>query len=169
MRPQAGLQSGRRSTSCRPIRFRFRRCFLQRGDGDFRWRAGPDRHADRRPRVVHALADHRGRSIGGYETAATSGGAGRRVEKRRFLDLIRHFIVFEDVGGGVLVKKMAGYHQYHAVNVAVQETIRACVPSAKPWQVREGEGTISPKARRTPNPATSASAWCGIRKGRARA
>lgn len=29
-------------------------------------------------------------------------------EKRRFLDLIRHFIVFEDVGGGVLVKKMAG-------------------------------------------------------------
>jgi type I restriction enzyme R subunit len=29
-------------------------------------------------------------------------------EKRRFLDLIRYFIVFEDVGGGVLVKKMAG-------------------------------------------------------------
>src|SRR5690606_28102132 len=29
-------------------------------------------------------------------------------EKRRFLDLIRHFIVFEDVGGGVLIKKMAG-------------------------------------------------------------
>ena len=46
-------------------------------------------------------------------------------EKRRFLDLIRHFIVFEDVGGGVLVKKMAGYHQYHAVNVAVDSTIRA--------------------------------------------
>jgi len=48
-------------------------------------------------------------------------------QKRQFLDLIRHFIVFEDVGGGVLVKKMAGYHQFHAVNVAVQETIRACV------------------------------------------
>lgn len=32
--------------------------------------------------------------------------------KRRFLDLIRYFIVFEDAGGGSLVKKMAGYHQY---------------------------------------------------------
>ena len=35
-----------------------------------------------------------------------------------------HFIVFEDDGGGVLVKKMAGYHQFHAVNVAC-ETLRA--------------------------------------------
>jgi len=46
-------------------------------------------------------------------------------EKRRFLDLIRHFIVFEDMGGGGLAKKMAGYHQFHAVNVAVEETLRA--------------------------------------------
>jgi len=46
-------------------------------------------------------------------------------EKRRFLDLIRHFIVFEDVGGGVLIKKMAGYHQYHAVNLALESTVRA--------------------------------------------
>ncbi|CAE6794169.1 type I restriction endonuclease subunit R [Nitrospira defluvii] len=46
-------------------------------------------------------------------------------EKRRFLDLVRHFIVFEDEGGGKLTKKMAGYHQFHAVNVAVDETLRA--------------------------------------------
>lgn len=46
-------------------------------------------------------------------------------DKRRFLDLIRYFIVFEDVGGGALVKKMAGYHQYHAVNLAVESTVRA--------------------------------------------
>lgn len=46
-------------------------------------------------------------------------------EKRRFLDLVRHFIVFEDSDGGVLVKKMAGYHQYHAVNTALAETLRA--------------------------------------------
>ena len=46
-------------------------------------------------------------------------------EKRRFLDLLRHFIVFEDAGGGKLTKKMAGYHQFHAVNVAVKETLRA--------------------------------------------
>lgn len=46
-------------------------------------------------------------------------------EKRRFLDLIRYFIVFEDEGGGKIIKKMAGYHQYHAVNAAVEETLRA--------------------------------------------
>ncbi|KAF0184491.1 MAG: type I restriction enzyme R subunit [Nitrospirae bacterium] len=73
-------------------------------------------------------------------------------EKKRFLDLIRHFIVFEDVGGGVLVKKMAGYHQYHAVNVAVQETIRACVPPASPWQVREDEGTYFAKSQKDAQP-----------------
>jgi len=46
-------------------------------------------------------------------------------EKRRLLNLIQHFIVFEDEGGGKLAKKMAGYHQFHAVNVAVAETLRA--------------------------------------------
>ena len=43
----------------------------------------------------------------------------------RFLALIRDFIVFEDDGGGELVKKMAGYHQFHAVGTAVSETLRA--------------------------------------------
>ncbi len=46
-------------------------------------------------------------------------------EKRRFLDLMRDFIVFEDDGSGALAKKMAGYHQFHAVLFAVQETLRA--------------------------------------------
>ncbi len=44
---------------------------------------------------------------------------------RRFLDLVRDFIVFEDDGSGLLAKKMAGYHQFHAVQVAVGETLRA--------------------------------------------
>src|SRR5690606_26599711 len=35
--------------------------------------------------------------------------------KDRLLDLVRHFIVFEDQGGGRLIKKIAGYHQFHAV------------------------------------------------------
>ena len=52
-------------------------------------------------------------------------------EKRRFLDLVRHFIVFEDEGGGKLTKKMAGYHQFHAVNVAVEETLRAARRAAE--------------------------------------
>ena len=46
-------------------------------------------------------------------------------EKRRFLALVRDFIVFEDDGGGAPVKKMAGYHQFHAVEAAVAETLRA--------------------------------------------
>jgi type I restriction enzyme R subunit len=50
-------------------------------------------------------------------------------ERQRFLNLLRHFIVFEDSaaagGAGTLVKKMAGYHQFHAVNAAVEETLRA--------------------------------------------
>jgi type I site-specific restriction-modification system R (restriction) subunit len=46
-------------------------------------------------------------------------------DRRRFLDLLRYFVVFEDFGGGAVAKKIAGYHQFHAVNVAVQETLRA--------------------------------------------
>jgi type I restriction enzyme R subunit len=46
-------------------------------------------------------------------------------EKRRFLDYIRHFVVFEDEGGGIITKKIAGYHQFHAVNRAVWTTIEA--------------------------------------------
>ncbi len=41
------------------------------------------------------------------------------------LALVRDFIVFEDDGSGALVKKMAGYHQFHAVRTAVAETLRA--------------------------------------------
>ena len=48
-------------------------------------------------------------------------------EKGRFLDLIRYFIVFEDDGSEV-IKKMAGYHQFHAVNRAVSETVAASGP-----------------------------------------
>jgi type I restriction enzyme R subunit len=44
---------------------------------------------------------------------------------RRFLDLVRDFVVFEDFGGGKVAKEMAGYHQFHAVQVAVGETLRA--------------------------------------------
>lgn len=48
-------------------------------------------------------------------------------EKGRFLDLVRNFIVFEDDGRS-LNKKMAGYHQFHAVNKAVACTLEAASP-----------------------------------------
>ena len=46
------------------------------------------------------------------------------LEPSRFLDLIRHFVVFEDDGAAIF-KKMAAYHQFWAVNKAVAETVRA--------------------------------------------
>jgi type I restriction enzyme R subunit len=49
-------------------------------------------------------------------------------EKRRLLDLLRHFIVFEDDGSGNVTKKVAGYHQFHAVQRAVRETVAASQP-----------------------------------------
>ncbi len=56
------------------------------------------------------------------------------LNKKTLLDLIRHFIVFdkskqEDEKTGQITirteKKLAGYHQYYAVNKAVESTIRA--------------------------------------------
>jgi type I restriction enzyme, R subunit len=44
----------------------------------------------------------------------------------RFLDLLQYFIVFEeDPDSGDLHKIIASYHQFYAVNAAVQETVRA--------------------------------------------
>ena len=61
-------------------------------------------------------------------------------DKQRFLDLVRYFVVFEDFGGGAVTKKMAGYHQFHAVNVAVQETMRATRVRGQTEEVREPGG-----------------------------
>jgi type I restriction enzyme, R subunit len=58
---------------------------------------------------------------------------------RRFLDLLRDFIVFEDDGGRI-AKKMAGYHQLHAVQVAVGETLRAAELRRAAYRVAESEG-----------------------------
>jgi len=47
-------------------------------------------------------------------------------EQRRFLDLLQHFIVFEENSDtGAIHKIIAGYHQFHAVNAAIEETVRA--------------------------------------------
>ena len=60
----------------------------------------------------------------------------------RFLSLVRDFIVFEDdqsgeAGGGAIAKKMAGYHQFHAVHVAVAETLRAVELRGAPDQIAD--------------------------------
>lgn len=48
-------------------------------------------------------------------------------DKRRLLDLLRYFIVFED-DGDTAIKKVAGYHQFHAVARALDATISASRP-----------------------------------------
>ncbi len=44
------------------------------------------------------------------------------------LDYLRYFVLFEDDGG--LVKKIAGYHQFHAVRAAIQQVIAASRPGS---------------------------------------
>src|SRR3984957_4827974 len=48
--------------------------------------------------------------------------------RRRFLDLLKDFIVFGDTGSDT-VKILAGYHQFHAVRHAVDCTLKATSPT----------------------------------------
>jgi type I restriction enzyme R subunit len=48
-------------------------------------------------------------------------------EPARFLDLVRNFIVFSDEPSG-LVKRVVKYHQYWAVNAAIESTVEASAP-----------------------------------------
>ena len=61
-------------------------------------------------------------------------------QPERFLSLLRDFTVFEDDGSGKLVKKMAGYHQFHAVRVAVGETLRAAELQSEGRSVADSAG-----------------------------
>jgi type I restriction enzyme R subunit len=66
-------------------------------------------------------------------------------DQRRFLDLLQHFIVFEEnPDTGAIHKIIAGYHQFHAVNAAIEETLRASLATAQDRataKVRDVEGT----------------------------
>lgn len=70
------------------------------------------------------------------------------LNKNTLLDLLRHFIVFEkskkeDAKTGVItintVKKLAAYHQYYAVNRAVESTLRATGYLPTPNLSQEGD------------------------------
>ena len=89
------------------------------------------------------------------------------LNKRTLLDVIRHFIVFEKTRDQT-IKKIAAYHQYYAVNRAIESTLRAAADV--PQMVRQEAGSIrSALRRRSAARATSAPAWSGIRKAAARA
>ena len=117
LQPVAGLQAGHP----RPVSH-------QRPAGDFRRHPGPHGLADQRPRAVHGLAHHRRRR------PPTRWGRCSELEtlvqglfqRELLLDYLRHFILFED--DGQLVKKVAGYHQFHAVRAVVQSVLQASAP-----------------------------------------
>lgn len=44
--------------------------------------------------------------------------------KELLLDFLRYFVIFEE-DAGTLIKKIAGYHQFHAVRTAIESTIAA--------------------------------------------
>ena len=107
------------------------------------------------------------------------------MDRTTLLDLIRHFIVFEkskkeDPETGVIaietVKKIAAYHQYYAVNRAVQSTLRASgFSSEMPAAILKGlsglrrrnprNPTVCPGSANSP-PATGRAGWSGIPRGR---
>jgi type I restriction enzyme R subunit len=49
-------------------------------------------------------------------------------QRDRFLDIIKHFVLFQS-DGTETIKILAGYHQYHAVNKAVESSERATMES----------------------------------------
>lgn len=51
-------------------------------------------------------------------------------DRELLLDYLRYFILFENDGGSI-VKKIAGYHQFHAVRAAVEATLIASQPPDK--------------------------------------
>jgi len=51
-------------------------------------------------------------------------------DKGRFLELIRHFVVFEDMDGKI-IKEIAAYHQFHATQRAIESVVKASQPAGK--------------------------------------
>ena len=64
-----------------------------------------------------------------------------------FLDYVRHFVLFEQ-DGDTVIKKIAGYHQFHAVREAVCATvIAASAPEKGVLEVQEERATYGKEVR----------------------
>ncbi len=159
-----GLQPAPDLQAAHPLALR-----LQRSPGHLRRPRSSHRHPDRPTK--------NGSCPGGPSAAKTLASnllSELEVAARRHLrdngaswTWIRHFIVFEDNGGGLLVKKMAGYHQFHAVNVALKET---SAPRSRQRHASTIDGRyLSRTPERRRSPATSASASSGTPRAPARA
>lgn len=73
-----------------------------------------------------------------------------------FLDYIRHFILFEE-SGGALIKKIAGYHQFHAVRAAVEATVIATRQPSDLAMVAEANADYASKV--TPGSGKAGVVW----------
>jgi len=73
-------------------------------------------------------------------------------DRGHFLDLIQYCIVYEDFGDGKLSKKLAGYHQFHAVRVAVNETLRAAQRQVEAERAKEARGRYEAGRKRGGEP-----------------
>ena len=56
------------------------------------------------------------------------------------LDYLRYFVLFED--DGQLVKKIAGYHQFHAVRAAIAQVVAAATPGSGADPAIKGKGGV---------------------------
>jgi type I restriction enzyme R subunit len=69
-------------------------------------------------------------------------------DRELLLDYIRYFVLFEQ-DGDKLIKKIAGYHQFHAVREAVRVTKIASVPEDKAEEARATYGKeVKPGSRK---------------------
>ncbi|WP_238710780.1 type I restriction endonuclease subunit R [Oceanipulchritudo coccoides] len=82
-------------------------------------------------------------------------------QKERLLDLLEHFIVFEDdTDSDRLSKIIAGYHQFHAVNGAVDETVRASgLASEQELQEQEGKFWVGRQKNGKPGDRRAGVVW----------
>ena len=80
------------------------------------------------------------------------------LNKKVLLDLIHHFVVFEKTKSETL-KKLAAYHQYYAVNKAVECTIKAMKYKPIP-----SPPALLPNKKDIPSPLNPLSQWRGEKK-----
>ena len=71
-----------------------------------------------------AIGDEDDRPLASYELETLIRGL---FDPARFLDYLRYFVLFEQ-DNDRLIKKIAGYHQFHAARAAVKVTILASMP-----------------------------------------
>ena len=94
-------------------------------------------------------------------------------EKRRFLDLVRHFIVFEDWRAASWPRRWPAITSSMPSMWRWRKRLRAASAGAQPAQVaaalRKTRAATTPGRWPAARRATAASAWCGTRRVRARA